>query len=255
MIYPEVQAPSDHFDQMRECPQIYEEVPISDRTSTAHSFDSESGMYAQQPQDSAGSETAQSSDDLCAESVEAKKANLKKWRQKHRCCSWALIFLAVIFMSCACIHLLFPPPLHKMMKHDGRGPHDRQAPPMMNEGPHHRFQDEERFDERHGRKGGRHLRRDGKGDRRPEHDEEFFGMKKPKFADDLDDFFPKMKFKGDKMHQGPGHHEMQGGEYHVDKRVLQERRINKMMTRAAFVSFIMWLFIAISAAIGLRAAR
>ena len=80
-------------------------------------------------------------------------------------------------------------------------------------------------------------------------------MKKPKFADDLDDFFPKMKFKGDKMHQGPGHHKMQDGEYHVDKRVLQERRINKMMTRAAFVSFIMWLFIAIAAAIGLRAAR
>ena len=144
------------------------------------------------------------------------------------------------------------------MKHGGRGPHDRQAPPMMHEGPEHRFQDDdkERFDERRGRKGGRHLRRDGKGDHhRPEHDEEFFDMKKPKFADDLDDFFPKMKFKGEKMHQGPGQHEMQGGEYHVDKRVLQERRISKMMTRAAFVSFIMWLFIAISAAIGLRAAR
>ena len=78
-------------------------------------------------------------------------------------------------------------------------------------------------------------------------------MKKPKFGDNHD--FPKMKFKGENM--GPGHHDDQqeGGEYHVDKRVLQERRVSKLMTRASFVSFLMWLFIAISAAIGLRAAR
>ena len=166
LIYPEVQAPNDHFDQVREYPQIYEEVSISDRTSTAHSFDSESGMQVHQPQD-ADAAPQQASDDLCAESVEAKKANLQKWQRKHRRCSCALLVLACIFMLFAGVHLLFPPPFHKMMKHaGGRGPHDKQAPPMMHEGPHHRFQDEERFDEppRGGRKGGRHLRREGPGD-------------------------------------------------------------------------------------------
>ena len=271
LIYPEVQAPdADHFDQMREHPQIYEEVPISDRTMTANSFDSESGMYAAQPQDSgrSDSEVVQSSEDLCAESVASKKANLQKWQRKHRRCSIALLVLAVVFMTCAGFHLLFPPRFDKMMKHGGRGPHERQAPPMDHEGPRgHRFEGDEHmgFDERRdGRRGGRHLRRDGKGDRFDEfdhpprhHDGEFFDVKRMNFDDDVrdNDWFPKMKFNDDKRPPRPGHDGKQNGEYHVDKKVLQERRVSKLMTRASFVSFLMWLFIAIAATIGLRAAK
>ena len=69
------------------------------------------------------------------------------------------------------------------------------------------------------------------------------------------DWFPKMKFNDDKRPPRPGHDGKQNGEYHVDKKVLQERRVSKLMTRASFVSFLMWLFIAIAAAIGLRAAK
>ena len=106
------------------------------------------------------------------------------------------------------------------------------------------------------------MRRNGEGGRKDDrhHDEEFFDVKKPKFVDDFG-WLPKMKFNDERERhpQGPpgDHMERQGGrgEYHVDKRVLQERRVSKLMTRAAFVSFLMWLFIAIAAVIGLRAAK
>lgn len=78
------------------------------------------------------------------------------------------------------------------------------------------------------------------------------------FGDQDEDYFPKMTFNNDQKH-GKGHHN--GGhnqdkdeDYSVDKKVLQERRIQKLMTRGAFVSFLMWTFILIAAITGKRAA-
>ena len=188
-------------------------------------------------------------EDLCAESITKKKALLQKWQRKHKRCSCALLVLAIIFMACSSFHLLFPPRFDKMMdkmnQHGHRGPHEQQTPAK-----HH-------DNGKHGGHGGRHLRHGGD----KKHDEELFVVKN-NFKDDhkFDEsqWFPKMNFKDEKKHDGKGHHNGQkdfGGEYQVDKKVLQERRISKMMTRASFVSFLMWLFIAISAAIGIRASK
>ena len=221
---------------MRNNPQIYEEVPATDRTmNTTQSFDSESGIVDHE------------SDDLCQESLAQKKATLQKWQRKHRRCSLALLILACLFMACSGFHLLFPPRFDKMMKHGGRGPHDRHAEPKFAE--HggkfgHDGEEEHRGDRRHG---GRHLRRDG-GHRGEHHDEEFFAVKKS--AEFEHGSYTFQKEGGHFEHGGK-----KGGEYKVDKKVLQERRLSKLMTRAAFVSFLMWLFIAIAAVIGLKAAR
>lgn len=74
------------------------------------------------------------------------------------------------------------------------------------------------------------------------------------------EWFPSMNFKDEKRHhggQGGRHGEMNNGdgEYHVDKKILQERRITRLVTRASFVSFLMWFFIFVAAAVGLKAAR
>ena len=244
MIYPEVHAPdkqTDHFDEMRNNPQIYEEVPVTDRTlNTTQSFDSESGIAVHE------------SDDLCQESLAQKKATLQKWQRKHRRCSLALLILACLFMACSSFHLLFPPRFDKMMKHGGRGPHERHAEPKFAEHGD-RFgkdmeEDHPRGERRHG---GRHLHRDGKGQHR-EHDEEFFAVKRSAEFDHGSYTFQKQRQEGGDGHFGHGG---KRGEYKVDKKVLQERRLSKLMTRAAFVSFLMWLFIAIAAVIGLKAAR
>jgi len=258
LIYPEVHAPDDHFDQMRRNPQIYEEDPVSDRSSahlnTTQSFDSESGIV-EQPQESGCN---QQSDDLCVESLTEKKAILHKWQRKHRRCSLALLILACVFMACSSFHLLFPPRFDKMMKHGGRDPHEKHAEPRFAEekeqhrrrGDHDGDDEEFRGGKHHG---GRHLRN---------HDEEFFVVKKNvEFEGDY--AAPSYTFQDDKHHERrggdrdhhDGEHRKEGGEYKVDKKVLQERRLTKLMTRASFVSFLMWLFIAIAAIIGLKAAR
>lgn len=76
------------------------------------------------------------------------------------------------------------------------------------------------------------------------HDEEFFVVKNNGFYDD--EMRPRPPVDGPPM----------DGEFQqVDKKALQERRVTRLVTRASFVSFLMWLFIFVAAAIGLKAAK
>ena len=49
------------------------------------------------------------------------------------------------------------------------------------------------------------------------------------------------------------HNEMEGEIVRVDKMTLTERRMTKLSTRGAFLSFLMWAFVFIAATIGKRA--
>jgi len=47
----------------------------------------------------------------------------------------------------------------------------------------------------------------------------------------------------------------QEGTYKVDKKVLQERRVSRIMTRASFVTFLMWALVFAASAVGYRASK
>ena len=58
-------------------------------------------------------------------------------------------------------------------------------------------------------------------------------------------------------HQKGDHHDGKSadGSYKVDKKMLQERKISKLVTRSTFVSFLTWMFVLVAAVTGVRASR
>lgn len=232
-------------------------MSISDRSSTAHSFDSESGSI-EQPQDGRVGITMEdysvdSVTDQCQESIPQKAATLQKWQRRHKRCSCGVLVLSLIFMACSSFHILFPPKFDQMMKWHQKSPHERSA-----SGEHHgnreHGQNDDGEHEHHGH-GGRNLKHGGN----KKDDEEFFVVKN-NFEDDY--WNPEMTFNNDKHQEGKGgrgHHNGDRndgeGDYKVDKKILQERRISKLVTRASFVGFVMWFFVAIAACKGLQGAK
>lgn len=76
-------------------------------------------------------------------------------------------------------------------------------------------------------------------------------MNKNKHHSEAENELPSQDFK-----HGQGHEGRQGkeGHYKLDKNALAERRVGKLVTRATFVSFLMWTFVFIAACIAKRAA-
>ena len=73
LVYPEVQAPSeDHFEAIRRGPQLYDEVPVSDRSSTVSGrpIQDDSVIYISDEEEES---------DLFADRLAAEKVSLGKW--------------------------------------------------------------------------------------------------------------------------------------------------------------------------------
>lgn len=102
------------------------------------------------------------------------------------------------------------------------------------------------------------------------HDEDFFVVRKnteePHFDERDHQGKHEKKNRNGGMHDKKRHHDdherpsatfRHSGEhgeapYKVDKAMLEERRITRMVTRATFLSFLMWTFVFIGACIGSR---
>lgn len=68
---------------------------------------------------------------------------------------------------------------------------------------------------------------------------------------------PSAMFNHKGKHQKGDHHDGKpaDGSYKVDKKMLQERKISKLVTRSTFVSFLTWMFVLVAAVTGVRASR
>ena len=111
-MYPEVLAPS-LSNKQRQQHRIYEEVPVSDRSYTSSSFLTEPDQIREEVR-------IPEENDLLLNDLNENKQNLKKWQRALRTCSGCLKVLALIFMSLAAYHLIFPVKLDKIGGHHGK---------------------------------------------------------------------------------------------------------------------------------------
>ena len=239
---------------MRRNPQSFHEEPAEHNAPTHSSFaaDTEASFCESLPSQRE-SIVARSEDediDQMTQRLTVEEANLAKWRMKLRKCSICLKVIALLFMFCSAFHLLFPPSLEKMMMHGRRGHHDRD-PRRSNErnhpGRHHEksnnWLNEEVEEKSHH---GRHL----------EHDDDFFVVRRhdePRRSETVDS---QSNFDEDSHHRNGGKkHGHQNNGDKIDKKTLAERRIGRLMTRATFLSFLMWTFVLFAACIGHRVSK
>lgn len=191
--------------------------------------------------------------DKMTQRLTVEEANLAKWRMKLRKCSVCLKVIALLFMFLSAYHLLFPPSLEKMLMHGKRGHHDRDPrrsgernhPGRHHENSRNNWVDQEFEEDSHH---GRHL----------EHDDDFFVVKRhdePRRSNTVDS---QSKFEEDAHHQRDGgrkHGSHHGKGDKIDNKTLAERRIGRLMTRATFLSFLMWTFVLFAACIGHRVSK
>lgn len=210
--------------------------------------------------------------DRMTERLTVEEANLAKWRMKLRKCSICLKVIAILFMACSAFHLLFPVDLEKMMMHgkhhrqhdrDPRHSRERKHPGRNEPRDFNNWLDDEEVDEDNHRHHGRHL----------EHDNDFFVVVKQQesrrsktfdSADSEDEDEPHHRNGGKRGEghrngnkHGDGHRnsEKRGDGHKMNKKHLAERRIGRLMTRATFLSFLMWTFVLFAACIGHRVSK
>lgn len=170
-----------------------------------------------------------------------------------------LALIALVFMTCAGAGLIFPQNIGKMMeRHNGHGNHHKGgkdhrsnewAGPMRGHGgPEKDSKDHPRGPPK--ARGPPPPEHKDDHHRKLKHDEEFYVNKKQ------DKEMPSTLFKPKGHHQNGDHDgKPADGSYKVDKKMLQERRISKMVTRATFVSFLTWMFVFVAAVTGIRASK
>ena len=239
----------------------YDELPVSDHNSTVNSLgDSEANLNTEIV-------TEPSSADQLEDGLVWEKAQMDKWGRKLRKCSCCLKIISVLFMAMSAWALVFPPKLEHMREHfmhrQEFGSHEfgrhggRDQRPFHENGPGPRrggrqhegdFRPHPEGDIKRQNKGGR-------GGRHLEHDSDFFVVKKnvidAKPVETKQQ--PGHTFTRQDKHEGRPHGSGQGEHYRVDKLTLQERRVSRLITRGAFLSFFMWLLVFVAACVGKRA--